>query len=119
MRTWNSRIERALYQSEKLHNFQAEAPDVFRIIRTRSDLETILAERAAGSKIMGAMMGAEGGHVLDGDIANLDRLYDAGFRVMGLQHFFDNRLGASLHGVSNVGLTDFGREVVSEMLAKK
>lgn len=119
MRTWNSRIERALYQSEKLHNFQAKAPDVFRIIRSRSDLESILAERAAGSKIMGAMLGAEGGHALDGNISNLDRMYDAGFRVMSLQHFFDNRLGGSLHGVSNAGITDFGRDVVSEMLAKK
>ena len=118
MRTWNSRIERALYQSERLHDFQAEAPDVFRIIRTKSDLESILSDRAGGSKIMGAMMGAEGGHALDGEIANLDRMFDAGFRVMGLQHFFDNRLGGSLHGVSNAGLTGFGREVVNEMIAK-
>ncbi len=118
MNTWNSRIERALYQSEKLHDFQAKAPEVFRIIRTKSDLESILTARAAGSKIMGAMMGAEGGHALDGDIANLDRLFDAGFRVMGLQHFFDNRLGGSLHGESNAGLTEFGREVVTEMVAK-
>lgn len=118
VRTWNSRIERALYQSEKLHNFQAREPNFFRIIRTKSDLESILSDRADGSKIMGAMMGAEGGHALDGDIANLDRMFDAGFRVMGLQHFFDNRLGGSLHGISNAGLTEFGREVVNAMVAK-
>lgn len=118
MKTWNSLTERALFQSERLHRFQRKAPDVFRIIRTKSDLESILAERATGSKIIGAIMGAEGGHALDGEIANLDRLYDAGFRVMGLQHFFDNALGGSLHGVSNAGLTDFGRDVVSEMVAK-
>ncbi len=79
MRTWDSRIERALYQSERLHNFQTEASDVFRIIRTKSDLGSILEGRAGG----GEMMGAEGGHALDGDIANLDRMFDAGFRVMG------------------------------------
>ena len=32
--------------------------------------------------------------------------------MVGLQHFFDNRLGGSLHGVSGEGLTDFGRAVV-------
>ncbi|MEE9454388.1 MAG: membrane dipeptidase [Paracoccaceae bacterium] len=115
MRTWNSRIERALYQSQKLHEFATQAPDVFKIIRTKSDLAAVLAARNTGAPLMGALIGAEGGHALDGDIANLARMYDAGFRVMGLQHFFDNRLGGSLHGVSNAGLTDFGREVVRAM----
>lgn len=118
IRTWNNLTERALYQSEKLHGFAEEAPDVLRIIRTKTDLEEVLSARADGSKIVGAIMGAEGGHALAGDIANLDRLYDAGFRVIGLQHFFDNALGGSLHGVSNKGLTDFGREVVEKMLEK-
>lgn len=118
IRTWNNLTERALYQSEKLHGFAEEAPDVLRIIRTKTDLEEVLSARADGSKIAGAIMGAEGGHALEGDIANLDRLYDAGFRVIGLQHFFDNALGGSLHGVSNKGLTDFGREVVEKMLEK-
>ncbi|MFC6979239.1 dipeptidase [Microbulbifer taiwanensis] len=46
---------------------------------------------------------------------NIDRLYDAGYRVMGLQHFFDNALGGSLHGESGAGLSDFGRAAVQEM----
>ena len=33
---------------------------------------------------------------------------------MGLTHFFDNRLGGSLHGISGEGLTPFGRDVVRE-----
>jgi microsomal dipeptidase-like Zn-dependent dipeptidase len=45
-------------------------------------------------------------------------LYDAGFRLMGLTHFFDNALGGSLHGEGNAGLTPFGREVVSQMMDK-
>lgn len=57
-------------------------------------------------------MGMEGGHPLEGNIENLDKLYDAGYRLIGLQHFFDNELGGSLHGTSNAGLTPFGREVV-------
>jgi microsomal dipeptidase-like Zn-dependent dipeptidase len=58
------------------------------------------------------VLATEGAHPLEGDLANLDRLYDAGFRMLGLQHFFDNELGGSLHGISNAGLTDFGRAAV-------
>ena len=43
----------------------------------------------------------------------------AGFRLLGLTHFFDNELGGSLHGTSQAGLTDFGREVVAEMVARR
>lgn len=35
---------------------------------------------------------------------------------MELHHFFDNRLGGSLHGISQAGLTDFGREAVAKMI---
>lgn len=115
VRTWTSLTERALFQSKKLHEFERRAPEVLKIIRTRADLQAVLAARAEGKPLIGAIMGAEGGHALDGDIANLARLYDAGFRLMGLTHFFDNALGGSLHGQSGAGLTDFGRQVVVEM----
>jgi microsomal dipeptidase-like Zn-dependent dipeptidase len=60
----------------------------------------------------GAIFGTEGGHALEGDLAHLDLLYDAGLRVLGLAHFIDNEVGASLHGVAEGGLTGFGRAVV-------
>ena len=49
---------------------------------------------------------------MDGDLNKIERLRHAGFRMMSLQHFFDNKLGGSLHVESNAGLTDFGREAV-------
>jgi len=64
---------------------------------------------------VGALIGTEGSHALDGDIKNVQRLFDAGFRMMSLQHFFDNKLGGSLHGESGAGLTDFGKQVIDEM----
>ena len=64
------------------------------------------------------MLATEGAHPLEGKIENLDRLYDAGFRMIGLQHFFDNKLGGSLHGVEKGGLTPFGREVVKRIVEK-
>ena len=38
--------------------------------------------------------------------------------MMGLQHFFDNELGGSLHGVKKGGLSKFGEEAVRAMATK-
>lgn len=115
MRTWLSIHERAVYQAEKLHGFEAAAPDALKIIRTRADLEEVLSRRAAGEKIVGGLLGIEGAHPLEGKIENLDRLEDVGYRMVALQHFFDNELGGTLHSHENNGLTNFGREVVAEV----
>ena len=50
-----------------------------------------------------------------GDPANLDVLFGAGFRMVGLVHFFDNELGGSAHGVGKGGLTAKGRDVVRRL----
>jgi membrane dipeptidase len=118
LKTWGSLAERALYQADKLTDIATSNPEALQIIRTRSDLETLIQQRQSGRTVVGAIIGTEGSHALDGELSNIDRLYNAGFRVMGLQHFFDNRLGGSLHGNSGAGLTDFGRQAVAAMLAK-
>lgn len=114
-RTWGSLAERALYQAERLHKVAAKMPDRLTVITTRDELDAHLAARAAGSHAVGGLLGIEGAHALEGDMANLDRLEDAGHRIIGLQHFFDNELGGSLHGTRTMGLTDFGRDVVEEI----
>jgi membrane dipeptidase len=118
LKTWNSLAERALYQAGKLSNIATSNPEALKIIKTRSDLETLVLQRQNGSEVVGGIIGTEGSHALDGALSNIDRLYDAGFRVMSLQHFFDNRLGGSLHGNSGAGLTEFGRQAVVAMLAR-
>ncbi len=118
MRTWFSIFERAIYQSEKLHAFEAARPDMLKIIRSRADLEALLEARASGQNLIGGILGIEGAHPLEGDIANLDRLEEAGYRIIALQHFFDNDLGGSLHGIGGAGLSDFGRLVVAEVAAR-
>lgn len=118
IRTWNSLLERALYQAEKLHRVEAAVPDKLRILRSRADLDQLLQDRAEGKQVVGGLLGIEGAHPLEGDLANLDRLVDAGHRLIALQHFFDNRLGGSLHGEGNLGLTDFGRAVVREVASR-
>lgn len=116
--TWSSLTARALFQAQKLHNMAARAPDEFLLILNANDLKALLARRAQGETIVGGLLGTEGSHALDGNLANIDVLYDAGFRMMSLQHFFDNKLGGSLHGESGEGLTEFGRQAVDKMVSK-
>lgn len=118
IRSWFSLKERALDQAARLRSMADDSPDDLRLILTRSDLTALLDARKAGAKTVGAILGTEGGHPLEGDIANLQTLYDAGFRLMGLTHFFDNELGGSLHGESGAGLSDFGRQVVEGLMAR-
>ncbi|AJE48004.1 dipeptidase [Celeribacter indicus] len=118
VKSWFDLTERGLYMADRLTRYAEEAPEVVRVIRTKSDLDALLAARAEGARTIGALLGSEGGHILEGDIANLDRIFDAGFRLMGLTHFFDNALGGSLHGEGGAGLTDFGRQVVAEMVER-
>ena len=115
IKSWNNLTERALYQASKLHDMERRAPELFRVIETKKDLENLLSARANGRKVVGGLIGTEGSHALEGSLENVDRLYQAGFRMMSLQHFFDNRLGGSLHGTSNAGLTEFGVEVVKKI----
>jgi microsomal dipeptidase-like Zn-dependent dipeptidase len=116
--TWNSLTERALYQAGRLHAMAEQAPQQFQLILSGKDLETLLSRRASGETVVGGVLGTEGSHALDGELDNIDKLYEAGFRMMSLQHFFDNKLGGSLHGESGAGLTGFGRQAVDKMLAR-
>lgn len=117
-RTWNSPFERAVYQAQKLAGFEARSGGALRVLRSAADLRALLATRAEGATTVGALFGIEGAHALEGEAPNLAELDTLGLRVVGLTHFFDNRLGGSLHGVSGEGLSPFGREVVQEAEAR-
>ena len=115
--SWFSLKERALVQAAALNRAARQAPEDLMIIRSAEDLQSLLEARRNGAKTVGAILGSEGAHPLEGDIANVRVLYGAGFRLLGLTHFFDNELGGSLHGQGGAGsgLSDFGRQVVREM----
>ena len=119
--SWFSLKERALVQARALARLTERAPDQITLIRSADDLAALLAARKAGAKTVGAILGSEGAHPLEGQISNLQVLYGAGFRLLGLTHFFDNELGGSLHGKGGPGsgLTDFGREVVAGMMERR
>lgn len=115
IRTWQNLTQRALYQASRLHALAEEHPDAFMLVRSREELNQLRLKRQSGSKIVGGILGTEGSHALEGELSNIDVLFGKGFRVMSLHHFFDNRLGGSLHGSSKAGLTDFGREVAKKI----
>ena len=118
IRTWGSLYERAVYQAEKLHGFEARSDGQLRIIKSEADLDALLERKLSGEAVVGGLLGIEGGHPLEGNLDNLQRLQDAGYRLVGLQHFFDNELGGSLHGAGNAGLTSFGRSVVQAVVER-
>ena len=117
-KTWGSLLERALYQAEKLQGFIARSEGDVMLLTSQADFTNWQQQRKNGREVIATVLATEGSHALEGKIENIDRLYAAGFRMMSLQHFFDNRLGGSLHGLEKKGLTDFGREVVGMIVDK-
>ncbi len=119
IRTWASLTERALYQASKVTDAAARSNGQLSVIRTGADLAAFETKRAADRNAVAALIGVEGAHALEGDLANLDRLFDAGVRMMAPTHFFDTEVGGSAHGAIRGGLTPLGREWVKKMEAKK
>jgi membrane dipeptidase len=117
-RTWNSLLERSLWHAEKLHRAVAASSGKLRAVTTPENIDALLASRRGKMPPVGAMLSIEGLHGLEGELANLDKLYAAGFRMAGLTHFFDNDLAGSMHGLKKGGLTPLGRQVVTRMEAK-
>jgi membrane dipeptidase len=117
IRTWSSLLQRSLFHAEKLRGFADGSGGRLRLITTQTDIDRLLADRQNGSSAVGGMLSIEGLHAIEGDIANLDVLYAAGFRMAGLAHFFDNDVAGSMHGVNKGGLTPLGRQVLRRMEA--
>ncbi|MGY3136378.1 membrane dipeptidase [Bradyrhizobium sp. USDA 4501] len=116
-RTWFSLLQRSLWHAEKLRSFAEQSTGRLRLIATPADLDRLLADRKSGATVVGGMLSIEGLQDIEGNIANLDVLYAAGFRMAGLAHFFDNDVAGSMHGVAKGGLTPLGRQVVQRMEA--
>lgn len=117
LRSWDSLYQRAQYQAFRMREYARNAPEQVALILTSEGLASVLERRANGENIVGAVLALEGAHPLEGDLGKLRLLYDAGYRISGITHFFDNELGGSLHGLSNGGLTEFGERAVDEMEA--
>ena len=89
----------------------ARYPERLTLALTAADVERAMEEGKIAS-----LLGMEGGHSIDGNLAVLRQMYDLGVRYMTLTHskntpWADSATATPQHG----GLTDFGRDVVREM----
>eukprot|EP01121_Diplochlamys_sp_Union-15-3_P020497 TRINITY_DN8007_c0_g1_i1.p1 TRINITY_DN8007_c0_g1~~TRINITY_DN8007_c0_g1_i1.p1 ORF type:complete len:434 (-),score=61.79 TRINITY_DN8007_c0_g1_i1:31-1278(-) len=106
---------RTLYLASRLVNAAHDSNGILHLLRFKKDLQQFIKARENKSNITASLLGIEGAHALDDKLENVDVLFDAGIRMMGLTHFFDNALGGSAHGEVKGGITDFGKQVLKRM----
>ena len=104
-------VQMTLEQMDVVKRMAAQYPADFAMAYTAADIRRI----HKGRKIA-ALIGIEGGHQINGSLAVLRQMYDAGARYMTLTHatntpWADSATDAPAHH----GLTPFGIEVVKEM----
>lgn len=114
-KAWFNLAERTLHQAGRLQAFATASAGKFTLVRSSLELREYLARRLAEPHLTAGMLGVEGAHALEGDLANVDRFFAAGIRMMAPSHFFDNDIGGSVHGLNKTGLTDKGRKLVRRM----
>lgn len=104
-------VERALRLIDSISEAARRHPQELVLARTASELR-----RAAGDHKIAALMGLEGGHMIDDDLGLLRDYFALGVRYMTLTHFMNNNWGdASTDKPAHNGLTTFGKDVVREM----
>jgi len=113
--TWRSLTARAEHLAARLDGMARRSSGGLTLIRSAAGLDAFLARRAGDPTLIAGLLAIEGAHALDGDLENLERLDRAGFRMVGLAHFFDTAYAGSAHGVAKGGLTALGRDLVHEL----
>jgi len=99
---------------DRIERWCADSNGQLVIVRSVGELERCLA---AGGPI-GVLLGVQGAHVLDGDLANVARLSQRGVRMLAPSHVMDNDVVGSGTGRAAGGLSSFGREVIAELEAQ-
>jgi membrane dipeptidase len=117
--TWFSPFGRAISQCNELKKISEKSDGKFRVLLSSSDLEKYLSDKKSQPEMSAGFIGLEGLYPLEGNIDNLEKLYQSGVRMMAPVHFIDNELGGSAHGISHKGLTEFGKKVIQEIEKKK
>jgi membrane dipeptidase len=95
---------------DRVEGWAVESKGRLRIVLRREELDLV----GPGAGWLGAFLGVQGGHVLEGDLSNLERLHERGVRMLALAHVMDNALVGSNTGAGRGGLSGLGREVIAE-----
>jgi len=115
IKSWFSLLDRAIFQAEKLHRIANDSSSFFHLIENQQEFKNYLQHRKVNALTTAGVLSLEGAHALEGKLENVDHLYEAGFRIIGFTHFFDNALGGSAHGTNKGGITEFGKQVLNRM----
>jgi membrane dipeptidase len=116
--TWRSLTARALLMARNLVDAADRSAGSLTVVRSAPDLDAFLARRAETPTNVAGVLAIEGAHALGDDLAGLDAIDAAGFRMVGPAHFFDNAVAGSAHGIEKGGLTALGRELIAQLEAR-
>jgi membrane dipeptidase len=104
-------VDRALAQIEAVRRTVAAHPGDLVLCITADDIR-----RAKAAHKIAALMGVEGGHMINDDLATLDKFFGLGIRYMTLTHTNNtNWADSSGEKPAHDGLTPFGKQVIAEM----
>jgi membrane dipeptidase len=104
-------VKRALRQIDSVHEAVRRYPNDLVLATTAAGVR-----RAASEKRIAALIGMEGGHMIDDDLATLRGYARLGVRYLTLTHFKNNNWAdSSTDEPKHDGLTAFGKEVVREL----
>jgi membrane dipeptidase len=104
-------VKRAFDQIDAVREAVRTHPNDLILATTVADVR-----KAAADHKIAALMGMEGGHMIDDDLRLLRDYYALGVRYMTLTHFKNNNWAdSSTDTPAHNGLTAFGKDVVREM----
>ncbi|HEV2288327.1 MAG TPA: dipeptidase [Candidatus Acidoferrales bacterium] len=104
-------VEKALDQIDAVRRAVMMHPNDIVLARTAADVRRAFAEHK-----IAALMGVEGGHMINDDLAVLDTFAALGVRYMTLTHMVNTDWAdSSTDKPAHNGLTDFGKQVVLRM----
>lgn len=112
---WLSPLQRALHHAQRLHTLAARSDAQLRVLHNQGELMSLLAQRQQRPSLVGGILAVEGAQALNGNPANIDQLYAAGYRLLGLTHFYDTDFAGSAHGWHKGGLTAKGLDLLVRM----
>lgn len=104
-------------EMDSVYEWTRRNPDKIMIVKTSEQLQQAVKE-----KKLAAMMGVEGGHMIEDKLENLDAIYKRGARYMTLTWNNSTSWATSAKdetekkdSLPHKGLTDFGKQVVKRM----
>jgi membrane dipeptidase len=104
-------VQRALEQIEAVRRQVTLHPKDLALAATAGEIRSAFAAHK-----IAVLMGVEGGHMINNDLANVDKFASLGVRYMTLTHMLNTDWAdSSTDKPAHNGLTDFGKQVVVEM----